>query len=603
MSRTASLASLDDHIASSAKVSAAAFRKGIRRPSSTYLDEAMDNDDDVPLGMLKNSGRQSSAISLSSMDGVRPPVMMKSPGKNVNRPGQSVPTTPSRSVNMVKSPSMQPVEIDKAKAISHTRSKTMPLISPEEIHPIFPSPTHSPAGSPKASTHPDLVEQGYFAPPHRAIITPPPAESSAPVSPEFDFSSLDYPVSAFSTSPQATKVVKPLTEKPNKLASLQTSGLAVSIPSPAGTSAIPSTISPAPVKLAQRQDTLDEDLVVRSMALYGDDIENEPPTPRVAIRQQSHSSLLAESISSDANSTIRSPLSERLGNLVGPRPMNTRSSSSLPKLNTLKLDDGMRSPTSDSTVSPIVTTTREQPTPTSSFARVTNHTTRKVESDSEGSESESESGDDYEPGPPAPARPANPPRSSFANARPVSSFIPLKSSAKPQDDSDNESDDMPLARIKSKASRTSLAAANQAAAGIRPATIHSSSPKPIFTASPPVMTPDFSRRASVPDAVGSYMPNPDILGQKIWDASPASSQSGLTGDSSSVQPITPSDREMDGKVRDGSFPPAPVVRRSVLPLVGADLQYHTALRTPADQLASRPQSVMSGSSNMDDAAR
>jgi hypothetical protein len=75
------------------------------------------------------------------------------------------------------------------------------------------------------------------------------------------------------------------------------------------------------------------------------------------------------------------------------------------------------------------------------------------------------------------------------------------------------------------------------------------------------MTPDFSRRASVPDAVGASAPNPDILGQKLWDASPASSQSGLTGDSSSVQPITPSDREMDGKVRDGSFPPAPMVRR------------------------------------------
>jgi hypothetical protein len=553
MSRTASLASLDDHIASSAKVSAAAFRKGIRRPSSTYLDEAMDHDDDVPLGMLRNSGRQSSAISLSSMDGAgaRLPVMMKSPGKNVNRVNQSVPTTPSTNGNMVKSPSMQPVEIEKA-STSHIRSKTMPLISPEEIHPIFPSPTHSPAGSPRMTTHPDPLEER----PDRATTkaTPPPVESPAPVSPEFDFSSLDYPVSAFSTSPQATKVVKPPVEKPTKLASLQTSGLAVSIPSPAGTSVISSTISPAPTKLAPRQDTLDEDLVVRSMASYGDDIENEPPTPRVAIRQQSHSSLFAESISSDANSTVRSPLSERLGNLVGPRPMGSRTS--LPKLSTLKLDDAVRSPTSDTTISPIIAS-REQPTPTSRFARVTNHSARKVESDSDQTDSE----DDYEPEPPAPVRPANPPRSSFANARPVSSFMPFKSSSKPQDDSDNESDDMPLARIKSKASRSSLAAANQAATGLRPATIHSSSPKPVYTASPPVMTPDFSRRASVPDAVGASVPTPDILGQKLWDASPASSQSGLTGDSSSVQPITPSDREMDGKVRDGSFPPAPIVRR------------------------------------------
>jgi hypothetical protein len=99
-----------------------------------------------------------------------------------------------------------------------------------------------------------------------------------------------------------------------------------------------------------------------------------------------------------------------------------------------------------------------------------------------------------------------------------------------------------------------------AQSGMRPATIHSESPKP-SKLSPPMSTPpaSFARRASVPNAQAPLAES--MLGQKLWDASPASSQSGLTGDSSSVQPITPSDREMDGKISShGSFPPTPMVR-------------------------------------------
>jgi len=542
MSRAASLASLDDHISTAAKVSAGAFRKGVRRPSSTYIDNMDDNeDDDVPLGMLRHSGRESSSASLSSFkDGARAPIQMRSPGR---KPGQSMPTTPSRSKpSMPSSPSV-PVE---EKVISHTRSKTMPLISPDELHPNFPSPPHSPVGSPKASTHPELPDTGYFAP----VTSTTTRRTPSPVtdSPEFDFTSLDYPVSAFSTSPQATKST-PIAHRDLDALVTKTSGLAVSIPSPAGGSTLSSAISPAPIKQRQETDKLDEDLIVRSMAIYGEDTENEPPTPKVAIRQRSHSSLYNESMSSD-NSTIRSPLSERLGNLVGPRPMGKPS---LVGLNTKSDDGGIKSPGSDATVSPVVAST-----PRSSFARVTSQPL-KGGSDSEGTATS----EDEMPPPPPPTRPVNAPRSSFANAppRPVSMFKTTRSQSslsqaiKPNDDSDSE-EDMPLARIKSKASRSSLAVAQS---GMRPATIHSESPKPAKM-SPPSTTPSsFVRRASVPNAVAPLAES--VLGQKLWDASPASSQSGLTGDSSSVQPITPSDREMDGKIsRDGSFPPTPMVR-------------------------------------------
>jgi hypothetical protein len=553
MSRAASLASLDDHISTAAKVSAGAFRKGVRRPSSTYIDYMDDNeDDDVPLGMLRHSGRESSSASLSSFkDGARAPIQMRSPGR---KPGQSVPTTPSRSRPSMPSSPNPPVE---EKVISHTRSKTMPLISPDEIHPNFPSPPHSPVGGPKASTHPELPDTGYFAPvttttTHR---TPPPVTDS----PEFDFTSLDYPVSVFSTSPQAIKST-PLAHRDLDALVTKTSGLAVSIPSPAGGSTLSSAISPAPIKARQENDKLDEDLIIRSMAVYGEDIENEPPTPKVAIRQQSISSLYNESMSSE-NSTIRSPLSERLGNLVGPRPMGKPS---LVGLNTNKLDDGgIKSPGSDATVSPVVAHT-----PRSSFARVTSQPL-KPGSDSD----ETSTSEDDMPPPPPPTRPVNAPRSSFANAppRPVSMFKTSQSQSsisqavKANDDSDSE-EDMPLARIKSKASRSSLAVTQN---GMRPATIHSESPKPAKSSPPMSTSPaSFARRASVPNAAAPLAES--VLGQKLWDASPASSQSGLTGDSSSVQPITPSDREMDGKIsRDGSFPPTPVVR-FLSPLIKLD---------------------------------
>lgn len=84
-SRTTSQISLDDHITPATKVSAAAFRKAIRRPSEVALyasgseghareyhptdDDALDtdDDDDVPLGVLDRDRRSNSAQSLTNL--------------------------------------------------------------------------------------------------------------------------------------------------------------------------------------------------------------------------------------------------------------------------------------------------------------------------------------------------------------------------------------------------------------------------------------------------------------------------------------------------------------------------------------------------------
>lgn len=65
----ASLASIDD-LGSSSRISAAAFRKGIRRPSEGAALAVDDDDDDVPLGMInrpRQMSRNQSALSLSSL--------------------------------------------------------------------------------------------------------------------------------------------------------------------------------------------------------------------------------------------------------------------------------------------------------------------------------------------------------------------------------------------------------------------------------------------------------------------------------------------------------------------------------------------------------
>jgi hypothetical protein len=98
-----------------------------------------------------------------------------------------------------------------------------------------------------------------------------------------------------------------------------------------------------------------------------------------------------------------------------------------------------------------------------------------------------------------------------------------------------------------------------------PSTIPSAKAAPTPLPSAPPQFAAQTRRASVPTVVsGSLLPGgkptgngpgPSSPTKRIWSASPASSQSGLTGDSSAVQPVTPSENEMaDG--RGYKSPPA-----------------------------------------------
>lgn len=665
VSRATSLQSLDDHIASSAKVSAAAFRKKIRRPSesaSTHLDMD-DDDDDVPLGMLRPGMRASSALSLSSMkDGARTPgpgsgyahanATRSAASKSPARAGRAATLSPGLPPTLTKggvgartlSPPGTP---EVRRPPGPGRSRTTPLISPNEIHPMFPSPAGSPSSSPKlAPVEPVEAkgavlpeeEVGYFglmngtststakvdSPVAVAVAVPSNSTSTSTVpqtngggavddSPLFDFKSLDYPIDAFSTSPQAVKTVK-LDHGPAVLAppiaiassSSPSRGRPETLSISTKTKETASNAHNKLNEASTRQDCLDTDLVIRSMQLYADDNdndittdENEPPTPRVALHRQSHSTLFGDA-SSD-NSTIRSPLSERLGNLVGPRPMSSKPS--LPKLDTLRLEDGavngnggerVRSPGSDTTISPTVSTIRDHQSVPSSFARIGARGGPNDDSDSE-SESESEgsvSGSESEDGVVPPKRPDGPPRSSFTNAprprvqppskpsNPSSNSPargkPTRGSSASSDGDESSDQDQPLARIKSKASKSKLATSNSTQAQ---AQAQSTSTRPVSgfdqqnqkqntyaaipsakAATTPLPTtgapPQFAsqvRRASVPAVVSAPMHSgngnghgkgPGSPTKPIWSASPASSQSGLTGDSSAVQPVTPSENEM-----------------------------------------------------------
>lgn len=554
---------MDDHIAASTKVSAAAFRKGIRRPSESAITSMEDDDDDdVPLGMLRPGARQSSALSLNSMREMKGAMASpaRSPARQAPDSSLELPVTPSK----VKSiPAASPAS-ETPNRIRPTRSRTKPLISPDEIHPIFASPSGSPTGE-KQKEPPEA--DGYFG--TTAGKSSGEAVAADAESPPFDFTSLDYPIEAISTSPGAPKLVKseatpalgppvdisPPTSKFGKLSISvpePRDGLRVNGDNPAG---------------------LDGDMVVRSMAMYGpDDESDEPPTPRMALHQQSHSTLFGTDASSDTTSTIRSPLSERLGNLVGPRPMSSKPS--LPKLDTLRLEDGgdrgerVRSPAhSDSTVSPTVSTIRDFQPAVSSFARVNGR------ADLGGSAEDSSSEEDEEV-PPPPKRPDGPPRSSFTNAPRPRTILSNKASESSQSSnafrtssndasssSDDEDEDKPLARIKSKASRSTLPR-EQAVASPQSA----KAPTPSSPAIP--ARANHTRRASVPAVIG---PDPTAAALKvngsptkrIWNASPASSQSGLTGDSSAVQPITPSENDMSEGRSFKAAPPVATQQASV----------------------------------------
>lgn len=155
----ASLASMDDMVTPN-RISAAAFRKGIRRPSegpTTVVADARgdedddDEDDDVPLGMIsKHKIRDQSALSLSSLkdtpakESEKPVPPMQAPAPVPASVGSIVPP------RVIASPPPE-AEVTKGKSKSATPSPR-------------PSPTPSPALSGKSGKHtrnaPSFVVKG-----------------------------------------------------------------------------------------------------------------------------------------------------------------------------------------------------------------------------------------------------------------------------------------------------------------------------------------------------------------------------------------------------------------------------------------------------------
>ncbi|KAI9637483.1 uncharacterized protein MKK02DRAFT_43407 [Dioszegia hungarica] len=110
-SSSASVRTFDS--ADSPKVSVAAFKKGIRRPSESFPEgskTALDDDDDVPLGVLNNKGfaRAQSSLSLSDQADVprpSPKLMPMPPALEINKPMPKPYLTPSPRVAQLSQPS------------------------------------------------------------------------------------------------------------------------------------------------------------------------------------------------------------------------------------------------------------------------------------------------------------------------------------------------------------------------------------------------------------------------------------------------------------------------------------------------------------------
>lgn len=121
----ASLASVDDFVASSSKVSVAAFRRGIRRPSegpAAMSDggHGGDDEDDLPLGMIKSRTRTSSHLSLHSLKDkaeereryeAHRPSPSPSPGPSATPVRAASPVPPKSEMASSASPSTQRMDL------------------------------------------------------------------------------------------------------------------------------------------------------------------------------------------------------------------------------------------------------------------------------------------------------------------------------------------------------------------------------------------------------------------------------------------------------------------------------------------------------------
>lgn len=317
----ASLASMDDMVTPH-RISAAAFRKGIRRPSEgpaavvtdTKADGDDDDEDDVPLGMIsKHKIRDQSASSLSSLKDTPakenegpvssaqspahvpspttspapPPIVASPPPKSDDAVRKSKPATPSPRPSPMPSPALS------GKTSNHTKTAPSFVVKGRESRPTsdrrISGDAVSLASPPRSASHSPLPSRASPAPPLAPTRALPAIVTSATVLEPHDVVDSPFPISASDAQPHFPLIAPAPIHQPRRPSApwfevadqendapdqIATSARA----SPAGRQAPPVE----PVELPQRGNT-SPSISLDNLPLPPDQMPDTPPKSNTAL--------------------------------------------------------------------------------------------------------------------------------------------------------------------------------------------------------------------------------------------------------------------------------------------------------------------------------
>lgn len=577
----ASLSSMDDHIAFSPRVSVAAFRKGIRRPSegprtmSEIGHGGLADDDEVPVGMLSQGfggGRARSVASLSSLwnEAEDIPLTRSPPPSPAPNPGlaftvqrhtrndegsgsggfvvKSARTTrvihASKDLDRVASGVQNPASFasrHSSRPPSPTLADTQeiinspaPLTSNDGCFSIrapntMPGRPKTPAPFNSVSDPIEACTEVAPLPASPARNPPPPVEPLVlPQAGDKTPASIDLPLPLDQMPGSPPKFQQDLPASPSQIREVTspTKGRKVSLldePMKLLSGLRPG--SPPP-----ETESFDTALVVASMRVLSED-GAAPPIPVCGDlpRLPSRATLFDVQAPSSADERLRPSLQTRL--------TNAASGLSKPALARLVIGEGdsvdgheterLRSPESESgTASPAVTTAPRFP---SSFGLVDRSRTRTTggmssarKSRSDWSSSESEDEADKRNRRASTRRAPSGPRKQSMKKPPFPSSQSIPRSEHSMSDMKSSSEDESLSVLRAKASRSSssLAGMKRSTSGI---------PPPLPSAIPQVRSP-------VPFELGSLLPVPSLMsiGASLVRDEASRSAIGSSGSSSSA---------------------------------------------------------------------
>ena len=634
-----------DDFASVSRVSAGAFRKGIRRPSEgvTTFNEMDrnakaddDEDDDVPLASFSRKpdfARNSSALSLSSLRSTAEEEIVRtaSPKQgdyNVTRHVRNKAGGSAGSGFVVKS-AQTTRPIGRTPSPRLTNSQQNSSISLLMSSPLISKPAQiwgaaaGPVASPIALSPADRTLQDSFAglpvrigpssrPQTPVIASPKPRRSSVS----------DMP------PPLPIKIPTPITDLSSLQAVDQISDepfippMMDSAPSPIGPQSGSSSMGnrkmsflDEPMRLISDvavpgitglwhtiavKDSSSEKGLIPPVPMWEED-EHQSPVLRLGVKGESSASSSPQSGAEGTRTTLQERLAtaaRQVQSRPSLAPIDTNfMTSSVPlasKNNDSPISDATASPIHRSNPKPLLRSSRSQPhlepiasaAPPSSFSRVTGGHRRIDNAPNRGwvSSSDDEVGPSAAGGLPRsrvstrkPVGPRGPlsssgtiKRSTVTSASQRTEVEVVKSSAKSNASDGSSSEDEPLASVRSKASRSDLALvpARDVSRTLSPPTSSFRSALTPGTSSPrlAILSPAINPSSSAPSAnlhappksiefdtpgIPGTAKSPVQVARERADehrktASPASSQSGLTGDSSNAQlPVTPRDRSIE----------------------------------------------------------